>query len=228
MIYSPPPLPLSQPQQVLPPLNPYTSSRLAATEKSAKSMMSTTPPLTQDAETPSIITTLQRWLSIKSTISRDSATAIQQQEAAEDSESDLPVLRSIGRGFCAEIFHQTDTNRVFKSAFRPQDLQLWNDFQWHARISDSLEPAFNRSELDLSIPLLYSYTNRNNEAWWENNRKKWPHREPTDLLGSQRILPLPKIVRHALVDKICPPHLQAGAKMDSANRDCLMRVYLGK
>jgi len=182
----------------------------------------------QDAEAPSVITTLQQWLSINSVISRDSAAALQQQEATEDSKSDLPVFRSIGRGFCAEIFHQTNTGQVFKSAFRPQDLQLWNDFQWHARILESLEPAFNRSKLDLSVPLLYSYTNRNNEAWWNDNREEWPHREPTDVLGSQRILPLPTIVRHALIDEFCPPHLQAAAKGDPANRDCLMRVYLGK
>jgi len=134
----------------------------------------------QNAEAPSVTTILQQWLSIKSTISRDSATALQHQEAAEDSESDLPVFRTIGKGFGPEVFHQTGTGQVFKSAFRPQDLQLWNDFQWHARILDSLEPAFNRSKLDLSIPLLYSYTNRNNEAWWNKSREKWPHREPTD------------------------------------------------
>lgn len=165
IIYTPPPLFLFLDPKDLRSFLHLHFSHVAATEKSAKSMMSTTPPLTQDAETPSIITTLQRWLSIKSTISRDSASAVQQQEAAEDSKSDLPIFRSIGRGFCAEIFHQTGTNRVFKSAFRPQKFQPWNDFQWHARILDSLEPAFNRSKLDLSIPLLYSHTNRNNEAW---------------------------------------------------------------
>ncbi len=191
--------------------------------------MSTASPLNQDAQAPSVVTTLQQWLSINSLISRDSATALQHQEAAEERNDDSPVFRSIGRGFCAEIFHQPGTRHVFKSAFRPQDRQLWNDFQWHARVLNSLEPAFNRSRFDLSIPLLYSYTTRSNEAWWSKNCHKWPRdrREPTDLLGSQRILPLPKIVRHALIDEFCPPGLQAAAKTDPVNRDCLMRVYLG-
>lgn len=222
------------------------SSSRRKENKTDDSMMSTTPSLMQDVDdstqhllgalteidlnsiSPPVTTILQRWLSINSVLSTVSSSAIRQQEAAED--RDRRVFRSIGKGMCAEIFHQIGTERVLKRAFRPQNLQLWNDFEWHARILYKLKPAFENFELELSIPGICSYINRENEAWWDKNRDKFPRelREPTDLLESQMIQPLPKVVRYALIEKFCPPQLQAPAKADPANRDCLMRVYLGE
>ena len=43
------------------------------------------------------------------------------------------------------------------------------------------------------------------------------------LLVSERILPLPRHVREALIDIWCPE-----GRRDVRNRDCLMRIYLGQ
>lgn len=222
------------------------SSSRRKENKTDDSIMSTTPSLIQDIDastqylartltevdlnsiSPSATTTLQRWLSINSVISTASSNAIQQQEAVED--KDLQVFRSIGKGMCAEIFHRIGTERVLKRAFCPQNSQLWNDFTWHRRILYNLQHAFGNFALDLSIPGIRSFINQDNEVWWNQNRDKFPRelRKPTWLLETQMIQPLPKVVRYALIEKFCPPQLQAIAKADPANRHCLMRVYLGE
>ena len=74
------------------------------------------------------------------------------------------------------------------------------------------------------------YLTRDNTEWWNQNRTKWPSivlREPTDLLESERIMPLPQIIRQSLIQFYCPPHLRSTAMQDISNRDCLVRVYLG-
>ena len=50
---------------------------------------------------------------------------------------------------------------------------------------------------------------------------------PTSVLVTERILPLPRRLQRLLIDKYCAPHIQAEARAEPANRDCLMRVYLG-
>lgn len=145
-------------------------------------MMSTTPSLMEDIEagqeyltralneidldtpSPSSSVTLHRWLSVSSVLSAPSSLAIQQQEAGED--ANLQVFRCIGKGFCAEIYDKLGTGRVYKRAFRPQDLQLWNDFEWHVKIFHILHHAIEGSPYNLSLPKVYSYINADEEKWW--------------------------------------------------------------
>src|SRR5690606_18752349 len=51
---------------------------------------------------------------------------------------------------------------------------------------------------------------------------------PTMALITERILPLPRPIRHALIDLFCPENSKASVKENATNRDCLARVYLGK
>ncbi len=50
---------------------------------------------------------------------------------------------------------------------------------------------------------------------------------PTSALVTERILPFPHAIRTRLIDKYCLPKNQAKAHSDPANKDCLVRVYLG-
>jgi hypothetical protein len=50
---------------------------------------------------------------------------------------------------------------------------------------------------------------------------------PTAGLVTERILPLPKATRTALIKKSCPPNIQEQALATPGNKDCLVRVYLG-
>ena len=44
----------------------------------------------------------------------------------------------------------------------------------------------------------------------------------------ERVFPLPLPIRNALIDKFCPPMYQQSAKKYEANKDCLIRPYLGR
>ena len=50
---------------------------------------------------------------------------------------------------------------------------------------------------------------------------------PTSLLVTERILSLPPRLQTLLIDKYCAEHIKQEARDDAANRDCLVRVYLG-
>jgi hypothetical protein len=48
------------------------------------------------------------------------------------------------------------------------------------------------------------------------------------VLCTERILPLPKVIRDALIDKFCPDCLKENARTAASSTDCLARVYLGE
>ena len=173
---------------------------------------------------------LKRWLSVKSVISTASSDATKQLDAAND--ASLQIFRSVGKGFCAELFDQVGLGKVLKRAHTPQNNQLWNDFSMHSKIRLPLQYAlFLRPDIKLSIPTPFEYYTRDDVQWWAQNRHKWPGqvlKEPTDLIEMERILPLPKIVRESLIDQYCTADQKDSARKDPKNRDCLIRVYLGQ
>lgn len=120
---------------------------------------------------------------------------------------------------------------MIKRAFTPENLELWNDFKQHVAIHEAILFAFLKEiDLDVHVPMPLQYRNQDDTKWWDRNRAKWPNsalREPTDLLVSERIMPLPQIIRQSLIQFYCPPHLRSAAIEDPNNRDCLVRVYLG-
>ncbi|KAJ5173314.1 zinc finger protein-domain-containing protein [Penicillium capsulatum] len=50
---------------------------------------------------------------------------------------------------------------------------------------------------------------------------------PAITLVTERIFPLPKVARQALITKYCPLALRAHVSANPTNRDCLARIYLG-
>ncbi|OTA54281.1 hypothetical protein K449DRAFT_389287 [Hypoxylon sp. EC38] len=50
---------------------------------------------------------------------------------------------------------------------------------------------------------------------------------PTNVLAFERIIPLPQDTRRLLIEKYCAPRIKPQAFSDPANKDCLVRVYLG-
>lgn len=89
----------------------------------------------------------------------------------------------------------------------------------------------NRNGLSTAhIPRPIVYIGVTDAAWWEANGTRFPPEFPdqANLLMSERILPLPKAIREALIRLYCPEHLKERAIVDPLNKDCLVRVYLGK
>ncbi len=102
----------------------------------------------------------------------------------------------------------------------------------HARVLEALKAS--PVSIDTCVPKCLGYLTSESAEWWSLNLHNFPkdHQQPSNILLSERILPLPRIARDALIDlyfpKAQPAHRREAAKQDQANRDCLARVYIGK
>ncbi|KAH7354830.1 zinc finger protein-domain-containing protein [Rhexocercosporidium sp. MPI-PUGE-AT-0058] len=177
--------------------------------------------------------TLQKFLPLQTVLSPKIREAINQQEPT----SSTAPFRSIGKGFCGEIYEKTGTNRIFKRELPQGVKKLWNDFIWHTSVYDEMLRANieyeNVRSVDTHLPLLqvpkvFSYITPQNPTWWISN-PSFPTiapREPSNLLEAELIPALPYVVRKALIARYCP-HDKVSALKDPTNENCLARIYLG-
>lgn len=83
------------------------------------------------------------------------------------------------------------------------------------------------------MPRVFSYVSKDNRQWWEENLPLFADvheslRLPSMALITERILPLPRVARQALINTYCPLYLRPAASASPTNRDCLARIYLGR
>lgn len=177
----------------------------------------------QGSSSPELI--LSRVLTPQSPISTNSSFARFQQ-----SQKQLRSVgyRVIGFGQCGLVFEKPGQGYVLKVAKRSYEDSLWADFNAHARVQE----AFDQNEdSECHVPRIFSYISKESTAWWEKNLGLFPRVSfelPAMALVSQRILPLPKIARQALIDTYCADQYRAAVAADATNRDCLARLYLGR
>lgn len=144
--------------------------------------------------------------------------------------SDRIRYRTIGFGQCGIIFERPGYDYVLKVARPFFEDSLWNDFICHLQIWR----AFESQNLSCRVPRPFSYVTKTNANWWNETmplldgtwRGSFPL--PAMTLVSERIIPLPSIVRQVLIDEYCPEGLKNEARVKSSNRDCLARIYLGR
>ena len=140
--------------------------------------------------------------------------------------------RSIGKGNCAEVFYLSGTSSAFKRAYSQKNLQLWNNFLDQVAIYEDIQYAIRCSpNILLCVPEPIRYIGQDNEEYLQEHSAKWASlgiAEHVDLLEMELIRPLPAIIRSALIDCYCLSTHQAKARMDPKNRDCLVRIYLGR
>ncbi|RMJ26559.1 Zinc finger protein [Aspergillus sp. HF37] len=139
--------------------------------------------------------------------------------------------RVIGFGQCGLVFERPGRGYVVKAAKPAYELALWNDFRAHFNVGQ----AFQKEGLSIEcrVPRIFSYVRKDNREWWDENRPLFSdvHESlplPAMVLVTERILPLPKVARQALVNTYCPPALRPTVSASPANRDCLARLYLGR
>lgn len=219
------------------------------TDKRVLSGSSMTPSLVADAAAAFKFITLEdpqdnapngmlrRFVSIRSVVSTSSSFALRKQEAQDQPR----VSRQIGKGFCAEIFDIPGACRVIKRAYTSNPAkarELWNDFGEHLRISEALQSVSGTADIDIFIPQpAYYVTAKKYHSWMkvhepqlgggESETIPAALREPSDILVSERILPLPKPVREQLIHMFCPPSQVDYALTSIDNKDCIVRIYLG-
>ncbi|KAH8904191.1 hypothetical protein BR93DRAFT_173718 [Coniochaeta sp. PMI_546] len=137
-------------------------------------------------------------------------------------------FRKIGFGQCGLIFQRPGRDFVVKIARPGFHDALWSDFVAHFHVYNAFRDQGN---LVCRVPKVYSYIKRDNLLWTSHLPLFEAHDSfpmPSMALVTERIPPLPKIVREALIHKYCPPNLRIAALANPSNRDCLARVYLGR
>ncbi|KAL6907338.1 zinc finger domain-containing protein [Trichoderma evansii] len=141
------------------------------------------------------------------------------------------AYRKIGFGQCGLIFTIPGSSTVLKISRPYFHDGLWNDFLCHLRIYG----AFAKQTIQPScrLPLVYSFISKEDDTWWDANKLLFTESSstfplPSMGLVSQRIPQLPRTLRHALIDLYCPKNLRESVRSNTINRDCLVRVYLGR
>ncbi|KAH7116859.1 zinc finger protein-domain-containing protein [Dendryphion nanum] len=171
--------------------------------------------------------TLKKFLSIRSVVSTTSSFADDQQSTVWNQ----GPYRRIGAGTCAYVVDIPGANQILKVAKHPGQStdQLWEDYLAHNRVSFVFD-KIGRSNIAVHVPKLFWFVSASDEAWWESNLPRFPKddQNASNLLCAERILPLPRPIRHALIDEFCPQRIREKTKADPSSADCLVRLYLGK
>ena len=90
----------------------------------------------------------------------------------------------------------------------------------------------------MRVPKLFDIIRTTDEKFWSENLIKFPseYRSRGDIVQMERILPLPKVIRKALVAHFYPHNSNAPLDSvtlssildDTPNKHCLARIYLGR
>ena len=171
---------------------------------------------------------LSRMLTLRSILPTASSFAVRHEQAQASGVAG--VYRKIGAGSCGYIFEEVGTVKIIKLAMR-DDEQLYNDYRMHTLIMERMAASPLTSEA-LAIPRVQWFTTKDDKRWWDKHRPLFPRSRglsahPQDILCAERIWPIPKAIREALIEQWCPASLIEKAKADKLNQDCLIRLYLG-
>jgi len=171
---------------------------------------------------------LNRMLSLHSKILTTSSAAERYSIAdaeAEGSES----FRKIGAGACGAVFAQDGKSLVIKLAKTTEQDHLWNDYVMHSLIAKH----FRAYKIDkVNVPSCYFFVPKDDPHYFRQHpglveAAAQVCNLPTSALVTERILPHPHATRARLIEKYCSPKNKDKALSDPANKDCLVRVYLG-
>ncbi|KAJ5782278.1 hypothetical protein N7457_004052 [Penicillium paradoxum] len=183
-------------------------------------------------------TLLGRALSLGSVVTTVSSFALRSHPAHENPKTQ--TFNQIGEGLQGVIFEQIGQSPVLKKE-RPGNESLPSNIRHEYKIHQDVSAAFrlygslNRSDVHVPYPLEFIPKTASCE-FWDDALPRIParYRTPGDAFKMERILPLPKVTREALVT-----HFYSGQHRHSAsdienilrnpeNKHCLARVYLGK
>ncbi|RKU48738.1 hypothetical protein DL546_000910 [Coniochaeta pulveracea] len=180
------------------------------------------PTATKDSD---LNNDLRRMLSIGSVVSTSSSAAERHNKAQRDGQNDF---RKIGAGACGAVFAQDGKSIVVKLA-KASDRDLWNDYVMHTRIATELDRFVING---LKVPACYYFVPQEHTEFFDRypglmSAANGILNLPTAALLTERILPLPQVVREKLIQKYCPERIRNRAMAETSSEDCLVRPYLG-
>jgi hypothetical protein len=194
-------------------------------------------PLEKDLEILSNSAILTQSLSLSSVISTSSSFARRIQGARSRPELQI---NEIGVGLQGAVFEQVGERLVFKKEKPGNETlssNLRNEYQMHSAVSDAFQCYGATTSCQVRVPRPFEFISRANEnQFWKDVFPRIPsaYREYGDVVKMERILPLPKIVRKALLAHFSGPQKQLDsielerALDNTKNKHCLARVYLGQ
>ncbi|KAJ6032747.1 hypothetical protein N7540_003479 [Penicillium herquei] len=181
---------------------------------------------------------LCRSLSLKSVISTTSSFSKRFQIAK--TRPDLQEINQIGIGMQGAVFEQVGHALVFKKESPGNEklaTNLRHEFMIHCAVSSAFEKYRQLADCRVWVPKPFQFIpNSQDRPFLENTFAKLPeeYRVPSDIVRMERILPLPKVIRRALITKFyghgkeLDTTATGSLLQDTANKHCLARVYLGK
>lgn len=173
---------------------------------------------------------LNRMLSTKSYMSTTSSFATRYQDTHENNK--LIAFRQIGKGQCGTVWALTGTTKVIKIPNEGKLDQLWNDCCTHKQIEEAFQQTLVALRKDINIPKFVEWIHPSNDLFWTGSRFMFPKDlQPTYGFVSSRIFPLPLPVREAIFEAFAPKSIKANKASflsDPENKDCLVRLYLGR
>jgi hypothetical protein len=179
---------------------------------------------------------LKQSLSLKSVILTPSSFS--HLFRAARSRPELQQLNQIGVGLQGAVFEQLGKPLALKKETPGNEKlpsNLYHEYKIHCDVSAAFEhyQSINRG-VHVPKPLEFISRKQNNALWDEILPKTPQHyRMRGDLVRMERILPLPKVVRRALISQFCVPEHRDSTEIEAilnqpGNKHCLARVYLGK
>ncbi|KAL3476046.1 zinc finger protein-domain-containing protein [Aspergillus californicus] len=131
-------------------------------------------------------------------------------------------FRRIGAGFCGTVWAAEDNGSAYKREDGGPDRSSQNDYNMHQLIQRCLAQA------TVQIPICYSLLIPA-DGWWDENLALFPPKyQPCNTIHAQRIPPIPAETRQFIIERYCPSQLIEDIMASDANRDCLIRPYLGR
>ncbi|RVX72675.1 hypothetical protein B0A52_04073 [Exophiala mesophila] len=178
---------------------------------------------------------LKRTLSV-ATVKSTTSSAVDRMKAARDKPSHQHKLRDIGRGSCGSVFEIPGTPYAIKKG--ASTAAMWNDFTLGSRAYNShlfshglFERTFGGRRVP-RVPMPQSFNGPAADEFWTANIELFPDGDQTRAaaFSLDRILPVPQLTRRALVRQFFEDdeRTQHDVLNNPDNKDCLVRVYLGK
>ncbi|KAK5998472.1 hypothetical protein PT974_00851 [Cladobotryum mycophilum] len=182
---------------------------------------------------------LQQSLDIGSVISTSSSFAVCAQLASSNPELQTAIIQ-IGKGLQGAIFEQVGRLMAMKKENPGNEAlstNLQREYLMHHRAMSTFDTFEPLIKSNVHVPRLASILS-SHDSFLEENLGKFPdgYRDFGTLVMMERILPLPKVVRSALVTQFYPsqgdvpldPATIKNILDDTPNKHCLVRTYLGK
>ncbi|GLI72257.1 hypothetical protein PoHVEF18_000427 [Penicillium ochrochloron] len=191
-----------------------------------------------DLEALSNSAILTKCLSLNSVFSISSSFARLFQDAR--SRPELQSINEIGVGLQGAVFEQVGERLVFKKEKPGNEnlpSNLRNEYQMHSAVSDAFQCYGAPTFCQVRVPRAFEFISRAKEdQFWKDVFPRIPsaYREYGDVVKMERILPLPKVARKALLAHFYGSEKQLDstelerALGNTKNKHCLARVYLGQ